>query len=217
MAGVAELEHHPRALVRVTDAELERGAEPLLRLAERERGDGRLGREQVVRDGPLGSADRRAGRVVVREVGEDGPAVAAGPSVLERLGDPEVELRPARGREPVVDRPANELVREPVGEAAAGLLDQQAAAHGLLDRAEQRGLVHDRRRAAPSSSSKSAPITAASSSRSLVSAASRESRWLTTSRTRLGRAELGRRPGETRAVRADVDGGGLDQLAPELA
>ena len=215
MAGVAELEHHPRALVRIADAELERGAKPILGLAERERGDGRLGREQVVRDGPLCSADRRPCRVVVREGGEDCPAVAAGPSVLERLGDPEVDLRPARGREPVVDGSADELVREPVCEAATRLLDQQAAPHGLLDRADQRRLVHDRR--APhrvelevgshhGSQLEDVPRLAGEPREPLADDVPHRRRD----------PELGRRPGETRAVRADVDGGGVDQLAPEL-
>ena len=53
---------------------------------------------------------------------------------LERLADPEVELGPPQGAEPVIERAAHQLVGEAIGERARGELLDHAAARGLLER-----------------------------------------------------------------------------------
>ena len=85
-----------------------------------------------------GSAERRGGGEVVREVGEVAPRAPVG--ALEGLADAQVELRPAHAREPVVERPAHELVREAVGQRARRELLDHPAANGLVEHGEQLGL-----------------------------------------------------------------------------
>ena len=83
MAGGAELEVDLRALARVVDPQVERGAQPRRRLVEGQPGGRRPGGEQVVLDRPLGPAERGGGGEVVGEVGERPARAAVGP--LERL------------------------------------------------------------------------------------------------------------------------------------
>ena len=116
MAGRAELEEHLRLRGRLLDPQLERGAQPRGRLVERERAGRGAGREQVVLDPALRPAERRGGGEVVREVGEHSAGALL--AVLEGLADAQMELRAPHRGEPVVQRPAHELVGEAVGEPA---------------------------------------------------------------------------------------------------
>ncbi len=125
-------------------AELERRPEALRRLVVRERAGGRLGRKHVVVDGPLDAADGHRGREVIGQCRKRRAAVRLRTTMLERLADPEVELRLPCAREAVGDRAADELVCEPVREAEPGLLDDKPAAKQLVDRVEQRRLADDR-------------------------------------------------------------------------
>lgn len=56
---------------------------------------------------------------------------------LERLPDPQMQLRPTRAAEPVVQSAPDEFMREAVGEPRAERLFDHAAAHGLLQTIEQ--------------------------------------------------------------------------------
>jgi hypothetical protein len=66
---------------------------------------------------------------------------AVGDALVERLGDPQVELRTTPRGEPVVERPAHELVGEPVSERVARHLLDHAARDGLVERRGERRRV----------------------------------------------------------------------------
>ena len=141
MPCVTELQHHRAALARIADAELERCPKPIRRLLERERTGVRLCGEQVVCDRLLGAADGGSGRVVMGERREHGGGCRPPTTLLQRLGDAQVRLGLARGREPILDRPPDELVLEAVGQTAARLLDEQAASDAFVDRVEEHALA----------------------------------------------------------------------------
>ena len=178
--------------------------------------DGRPRGEHVVLDAARGAAERRGRGEVVREVGQRRGPSAAG-RALERLADPQVELGAPHPGQPVVQRPPHELVGEPVGEPGRGELLDHPAADGLVERREQLGLVEAGRAADDVELElRARPWPRARAGRSFAGA-SRESRWLTTSRTLSGAAELGRRPREPDRPADDLDRPGLDERAPELA
>ena len=140
--AVPELEEHLRAPGRVLDAQLQRGAQPRRRLVERDRGARRRGGPDVVLDAALGIVQGRGSGEVVREVGQRAARATLG--ALERLAHAQVHLRAPHRGEPVVERPADELVREPIGQAARRQLLDHAAADGLVERGEQVALAQAR-------------------------------------------------------------------------
>ncbi len=215
VARGAELEEHLRALARVLDLQLERRAQPRRRLVERERGGGRAPRADVVVDRALHAAERSGRGEVVREVGERaGRALVV---ALERLADGEVQLRAAQAGEPVVERAAHELVREPVGQLRLGrdLLDHPAA-RGLLDRGVQLGL-------------REAGGAADDVQLELGPGGGRELQQVDRPGRQagealgddlahaLGGAELRQRAGQAQGSAVDLDDPGLDERAPQLA
>ena len=147
--GVDRGERRPRAMAReaqleedlgpVVRAELERGAQPRRGFVEGQRGPRGARSLEVVRDRAVRRAERCRGREVVGEVGER--TAGAGAPRLERLADAEVELGTARPGEPVVERPAHELVGEAPPAPMAGDLVDHAAGVGLFERLEQLGVA----------------------------------------------------------------------------
>ena len=133
------------ALRRGVDSELERGAQPRRRLVEGERGGGRPRGADVVSTPRCGAAERRGGGEVVREVGERAARAVLG--ALERLADAQVKLRAPHRREPVVERPPHELVREAVGEPARRELLDHPAADRLVEAPRAARAPSSRRRA----------------------------------------------------------------------
>src|SRR5439155_3078638 len=113
---IAKLEEDLGAFLWAVDSELQRGAQPRRRLVEGQRGDGRPSREHVVLDCTLGATEGRGGGEVMREIGERPAGARLGG--LERLSHPKMKLRSPYPREPVVERPPDELVREAPGQAA---------------------------------------------------------------------------------------------------
>ena len=212
MAGLTHPQHHSDALASVGDAELERRAEPILGLVERNRLDRRLRCEEVVLDGTLDSADCRRLRVVVCERGEPGPAVAFR---LERLRHPEVDLRLARGGETVGHRAADELVREAVGQPASRSLEENPAPNGLVDGVEQGGLRDDS--GAANGVELELGAGHGGEGEQLVRLR-REPREPLADDLAHGRrsAELGGRSRELRPAWTDLDRARLDEVAPEL-
>jgi hypothetical protein len=71
---------------------------------------------------------------VVRERRKHRPAVPGRPTGLERVGDPQVDLRLASRREALAHRPAHELVREAVRETMPRRLDEEPRLYGLVHR-----------------------------------------------------------------------------------
>ena len=142
MAGGAELEEHLRAPCGAPDPELQRGAQPHRRLVERDRGGGCPGGLDVVFDAALRVVQGRGGGEVMRQV-RQGPARPT-LGALERLSHAQVHLGAPHPGEPVVERAAHELVREPVGEPAGGQLLDHAAADGLVEGGEEVGLAQAR-------------------------------------------------------------------------
>ena len=213
MAGVAELEHHPRALVGVADAELEGGAEPILGLAEGERGDGRLGREQVVRDGtpaPPTGAPPRSGARGRRGLPGCRCSTIRAPGPRRLAGGSPPCARPRAGR-----RPLCEPARARTGTRGRDRAPRPGARSARPPRSHRSALPVHHRRAPHGVELEVGADHGGELEESLVARVSRESLWLTTSRTVVGtpaRSPAGKR----RAVSADVDCGGVDQLAPEL-
>ena len=144
MAGVAQVEVDGSTLVTIVDAESQSHAKAVGRLVERKRGGCRLGREQVVRDGALGSSDRRRLRVMMRECGEPAPSASGCRFGLERPGNAEMQLGATRRGHPVRDRTAHQLVCESKREAPLGCLLNEAASDGLVDGVEQDALFERR-------------------------------------------------------------------------
>jgi hypothetical protein len=134
VAGGTELQKHLRALVDALDPELQRGPQPRRGLVESERGGGRPRREDVVLDAASGSAERRGRGEVVGEIGERTARTALG--AFKGLTDAQMELRPAHSGEPVVQGPANKLVRESVGQPTRRELLDHPAADGLVEDGE---------------------------------------------------------------------------------
>ena len=132
----AELEVHGGPLLRLVDSERDRGAQQGHRLVERERCLGGAGRAHVVVDGASHVRDRRRSRVVVGEVAEDALDVAL-VDLLQRLSDPEVELRTPCRSKPIEERPAHELVGEAAREAERRHVLCQAGSRCLVEGAEQ--------------------------------------------------------------------------------
>ena len=137
VTGVAKVELDGAALPAIVDAERQGRAQALGRLLESQPCRCRLGGEQVVRDGPFALPHGCRLCVVVRERGEPAPSGPGCGLLLQCPGHAQVQPGPAGGRDAVVDGPAHELVGEPVGEAPASGLLEEAAAHSLVDRVEQ--------------------------------------------------------------------------------
>ena len=130
-AGGAELKLYLCVPTLAVDAEVESRPQSGGCFVVVERGRRGLRGEQVVRDCPLASAQGRGDGEVMREVGQHRSCRRAVGS-FERLRDAEVQLGPTGPAEPVVERPADELVREAVRNAARrDLLDQPAALRRL--------------------------------------------------------------------------------------
>ena len=85
-------------------------------LVEGKRCGGGVRGAQVVLDPARGAAERRRLGEVVREIDEHAARVILG--ALEGLANAKVKLRPPDGGESVIERPANELVGEPVAKPA---------------------------------------------------------------------------------------------------
>ena len=160
------------------------------------------------------AAERRRGGEVVGEVGER----AAEPPVAASSASPTRRCSSARRapREPVVERPAHELVGEAVGEPARRQLLDHPAAHRLVERGQQLGVPRGRR-PADDVELELRPTVAASSSRSLVAGRQAREPLADDLAHALGRAELGERPRERDRAVDDLDRAGLDERAPQLA
>ena len=215
LRGVAQSEERLRPLARAGDPELERRPVPGGRVLECEGGGGGLGGEQVVLDRALQAADGSARRIVVRQRRESRATVAARAPARQRLGDEQVGLRLPGRRQPVGDRPADELVDEAVRERRPRLLDEETAERRLVQRAEEAVGRDDRRLA------KGLEVELGTGDRSELEHGSRLGRVARESLAhdlpdRRRRAELGCRPDEARVARACVDRAGVDQLTPEL-
>ena len=206
--GGPELEQQPGALGRLGDAELEGDAQPFGRGVEVEAVARRPGRAHVVLDAALDSAERRGRGEVVREVGDGARARA-----LERLADAQVQLGAPDRRQAVVERAADELVREPVGQPARRKLLDHAARDRLVQRGQQLGVGHRaqhvelelgaRRRRQLQQVGGRRPQAGQPSRHDLAHA--------------LRRRELLQRPGEPDVAAGDLDGVAVDQAAPQLA
>src|SRR5581483_876464 len=138
MRRVPELEDDFRTVARIVDPQVERSPQPGRCLVEGEGGDGCSRGEDVVLDAALRPAEGSGGGKVVGEVGVRAPRPRR--AALERLADLQMELGPPDGGETVVQGPANELVREAVGEAMGGKLLEHAAPDRLVECAEERRL-----------------------------------------------------------------------------
>ena len=196
VARGAELEEHLRAPAGSSMPQLERGAQPRRRLVEGQRRGGRPRGEHVVLDGALGAAERRGGGEVVREVGER----AAG-ALRRRCSSASPTRRWSSARrsagEPVVERPAHELVGEAVGQPRAtgssSIIPLRTASSSA---ARQLGLRERRRRGGRCRArTRRRPWPPARAGR-WCRGARRESRWLTTSRTLSGVPSSAERPGQ---------------------
>ena len=177
----------------------------------------RPGRQEVVVDAALRSAERRGGGEVVGEVGE-GAAENGRRQLSSASPTREVKLRPPQPAEPVVEGPAHELVRESIGEPASGTAPRSSrcgrprrARRAARPRASRGGRADDVELELRSGGRRRARADRWSS------ATRRESRWLTTSRTLSGvPSSLSGRVEPDRAV-GDLDDPGLDERAPQLA
>ncbi len=135
VARVAQLEED----LRPVEAEGDRGLQLRGRLVVGERRGRRPRRQQVELGGALGRAERHRGGEVMGEVGER--AAGARLAGVERLGDTQVQLRPARPRQPVVERAPHELVGEAAGEPARRDLVDHPAAERLVQCGQQLGVL----------------------------------------------------------------------------
>jgi hypothetical protein len=144
VARLAEREVGLRAPADVVDAQLDGRPQVRRRLLMGQGRGGRVGRQEAVLDGPRGPAERRGRREVVGEVGEVARR-ARRRRRLERLGHAEVQLGAAQRADAVVERAADELVREAIGQAAARDLLDDPARHGLVERRGHGGVVERRR------------------------------------------------------------------------
>ena len=206
--GVPELEQQRGALGRLVHAELERDAEALRRGVEVESLGGRPRGAHVVLDAALDAAERGGRGEVVREVGDRARARA-----LERLAHAQMELRPAHRRQRVVERAADELVSEPVGQAARGQLLDHAARDRLLQRRQQVGVGHLAQHVELE--------LGARRGRQLQQVGGGRPQARQPARDHLAHAlrrrELLERAGEPDAAAPDLDASAVDQAAPQLA
>ena len=202
---------------RLVDTECERGAQTVDRLVERERGGGRLGREQVVRDGPLDdrrpALPRRSGARAPRAVPRASPAAGL---VLERVRHPRVQLGAAWRRHAVEDRPAHQLVGEAVGEAPPRRLRHETAPHRLVHRVEQAAFVEARRATDGVQLERGADRRAELEHDRRSSGPSRASLCLTTSRTVSGVPMVDDRPRQAHGGGPHLERVGVDELPPQL-
>ena len=161
---------------------------------------------------PRTARRRRSGARGRRGRGRSAPPARSSASPTRRWSS----ARRSAG-EPVVERPAHELVGEAVGQprARAAPRSSRCAPPRRARRAARAPPSPAARRTM--SSSNSAPAAAASSSRSVVRGARRESRWLTTSRTLSGVPSSVSGRVSRIAPSAISTTPGLDQRAPQLA
>ncbi len=214
IAGHAEGELDLGSLVRVGDAQPERRSQGRHRLVERERCRRGGGRADVVVHRALGPAQRRRGSEVAGEVGQRARRGPRGGG-LDRLARAQVQLGPARRRQPVVERTSHELVREAVDHRALGHGGHHAASQREVDRPEQGRLVDSR----PTAEHREVELgphhggQLEHAGRRLVEPGQALAHHLAHS---VGAAELLRGAGQPGAAVGDLERAGLDERAPEL-
>ena len=132
MPGLPELDQQLGALRRLAHPELEGDLQPLCGVVEGQRGGRGPSGVDVVGDAARAAGQWRGGGEVVGELG-----CAPRPARFQRLADAQVQLRAAQPGKPVVEGAPDELVREAVLQPQRRQLLDHAAAHGLLERAEE--------------------------------------------------------------------------------
>ena len=130
----------------VGDAKVERLLESTCRLGEGE-GAFCLGRRlERVLDRAAVPCDRSGGAEVERELVDDPVAPTLGHR-LQRLAHAQVQRRCAERAQALVDRSAQQLVADAVHGCRVADLVEHPGVQALVERAEQRLVVHPRRRA----------------------------------------------------------------------